>query len=452
MGILPCRLPCHDQSSHKFEKSDKHSFNSNNNNSNHQLHSESSVSSISSQPSLPSVPSLQISIQQQQHNLSRHQYDVVATLKAHSSYISALVLAGKFLYSASSDGTVGLWARDYVPNSLTTPYQSGNNLVVTTNSAVKSLVVCSDKLFTAHQDHKIRVWKIENDNDDNNSDNIYKCVATLPTFNDRFLTLFSAKNYVTVRRHKKRTWVHHNDAVSGLVVSDDGSLLYSASWDRTFKVWRVSDFKCLESVSNAHDDAVNAIALSSDGHVYTGSADKKIKAWFKPRGEKRHVLVATLEKHRSAVNALAVSGDGKVLYSGACDRSILVWEREYHGCGCGGVDCNSCSGGRQNGNYMVVVGALRGHNKAILCLAVVSDLVCSGSADCSVRVWRRGIDKSYACLAVLEGHRRPVKCLTLAFNGSCKSSENGGSDLGSSYLVYSGSLDCEIKVWKIWCS
>lgn len=437
MGILPCRLPCHIESSHK-EKSDKSHSNHHN-----QLYSESS---LSSQPSLPSVPSLQLHQQQkQQQNASKtgHQYDAVATLKSHSSYISSLVLAGKFLYSASSDGAIRLWARDHynsnssTSTSLATSYQSVNNsVVVTTDTAVKSIVVCGDKLFTAHQDHKIRAWKIENDNTNNNkNDNnsvSYKCIATLPTFNDRFGRLFSAKNYVTVRRHKKRTWVHHNDAVSALAVSDDGSLLYSASWDRTFKVWRASDFKCLESVHNAHDDAVNAIAVSRDGHVYTGSADRRIKAWLKPPGQKRHSLVATLEKHRSAVNALAVSGDGKVLYSGACDRSVLVWERSDRG-------------------NMEVVGAVRGHSKAILCLAVVADLVCSGSADCSVRVWRRsGIAKSYACLAVLEGHTRPVKCLTLAVNGGGGSSENGGSDSGSSYLVYSGGLDCEIKVWKIW--
>lgn len=69
---------------------------------------------------------------------------------------------------------------------------------------------------------------------------------------------------------------------------------------------------------------------------------------------------------------------------------------------------------------MVKVGALRGRTKAILCLAVVMDLTCSGSADETVRIWRRGTDKSYSCLAVLEGHRRPVKCLTAAVDGKLK--------------------------------
>ncbi|OMO68693.1 hypothetical protein COLO4_29489 [Corchorus olitorius] len=127
-----------------------------------------------------------------------------------------------------------------------------------------------------------------------------------------------------------------------------------------------------------------------------GSADKKIKVWRKHAGENKHLLVETLEKHKSAVNALALSDDGTILYSGACDRSILVWERE-----------NSVKEGGDR--HMVLVGALRGHNKAILCLAVVADLICSGSANRTVRIWRRGIDKSYSCLTLLEGHRKPVE-------------------------------------------
>jgi WD40 repeat protein len=91
---------------------------------------------------------------------------------------------------------------------------------------------------------------------------------------------------------------------------------------------------------------------------------------------------------------------------------------------------------------MEVVGKLRGHGNSKLCLAVVSDLVCSGSADRTVRVWR-GFDRNYSCLAVLEGHRGPVKCLTAAIDG-CNSTTSD-----EAYLVYSGGLDCDIKVWQV---
>ncbi|XP_042497196.1 protein JINGUBANG-like [Macadamia integrifolia] len=443
MGIVPCPLACH--TDNDFES------NANRRQQQQILHSELG-SSLSSQPSLPSVPSLTPQPSQRNHHHHHHHptppaaYHCISTLKGHSSYVFSLALAGKFLYSGSLDREIRSWPRhpplSNTPNPNLNSSSSNNNVVAVGNGAVKSLVFSGDKLFSAHQDHKIRVWHIDNINQDKN---MYKLLATLPTLSDRVLRLLLPNNHVQVRRHKKCTWVHHVDTISALALSRDGSLLYSVSWDRTFKVWRTSDFKCLESVSNAHDDAINALALSNDGYLYTGSADTKIKVWGKGmgkgkgelRGDKKHSLVATLEKHKSTVNALALTTDGSVLYSGACDRSIVVWEK----------DSSAAAGGSGGGEHMVVVGALRGHTKAILCLAVVSDLVCSGSADKTVRIWKRSVEKSYSCLAVLEGHSGPVKCLTAAVDRN--DSLITTSAYSTSYLVYSGSLDCDIRVWQI---
>ncbi|EOY20601.1 hypothetical protein QUC31_006940 [Theobroma cacao] len=383
---------------------------------------QSDSTSLWSQPSLPSVPSLTSQFHPQQYHLSNIRHHCLATLKGHTSYVSSLTFAGKFLYTGSSDKEIRLWKRNTTVDS-EPDYDNltNNNIIAVGKGAVKSLVVLADKLFSAHQDHKIRVWKISNEDPDNQK---YTRLATLPTLSDRATKLLLPKNHVQVRRHKTCTWVHHVDTVSALALSRDETLLYSVSWDRTLKIWRTSDFKCLESVSNAHDDAINAVALSDDGDVYTGSTDKKIKVWRRSSGEKTHSLVATLEKHNSGINSLAISPDGSTLYSGASDRSIVVWEKD---------------GG--DGNGMTVVGALRGHTKPILCLAVVSDLVCSGSADKTIRIWRRGVDTSYSCWAILEGHQGPVKCLAGAVD-RCNPSD-------TSYVIYSGSLDCDVKVWQI---
>ncbi|KAF2307083.1 hypothetical protein GH714_024744 [Hevea brasiliensis] len=279
------------------------------------------------------------------------------------------------------------------------------------SGSVKSISFCEGKIFTAHQDCKIRVWKLTPTKE-------HKLVTVLPTVNDRLRRLIFSKNYVKVRRHKKLLWIEHADAVTGLAANN--GLIYSVSWDRYLKIWRASDLRCLESIK-AHEDAINAVAVSADGTVYTGSADCKIRVWGKPLNEKRHVLIATLEKHKSAVNALALSDDGSLLFSGACDRSILVWERE------------------DSANHMAVTGALRGHGKAILSLINVSDLLLSGSADRTVRIWQQGHDGKYCCLTVLEGHHKPVKSLAAAWEG-------GSNGVVS---VYSGSLDGEIKTWQV---
>ncbi|CAN6578285.1 unnamed protein product [Malus baccata var. baccata] len=354
-----------------------------------------------SQPSFQSVPSLN-----SQNNFPTNTYHhCLTTLQGHNSYISSLTLAGNFIYTGLSDREIRSWRCNPLlefDNENTTHHD--HNMVAAGKGAVKSLAISGDKLFSAHQDHKIRVWKINSQEPD-----LQKCLrlATLPTLGDRASKLLMPKNHVHIRRHKKCTWVHHVDTVSALALSSDELLLYSVSWDRTLKVWSTTDFKCLESVRNAHDDAINAVTSSNDGYVYTGSADKRIKVWKKDFGEKKHFLVATLEKHNSGVNALALSSDGCVLYSGACDRSIVVWKK------------------KDGGGNMEVVGVLRGHTKSILCLAVVADLVCSGSAD-----------------KILEGHKGPVKCLTAAIDDHCSSSN-------SSCVIYSGGLDCDIKVWQL---
>ncbi|VVA16967.1 PREDICTED: JINGUBANG [Prunus dulcis] len=382
------------------------------------LHDQKDLSYISSQPSLQSVPSLA----SQSHNQSNPCHHCLTTLQGQNSYTSSLTLAGNFIYTGSSDGEIRSWRCNSLREVDSENPTLDHNMVAAGKGAVKSLAISGDKLFSAHQDHKIRVWKINTHHEQDRQ----KCsrLATLPTLGDRAAKLLMPNNHVQIRRHKKCTWVHHVDTVSALALSSDEQLLYSVSWDRTLKVWSTTDFKCLESVRNAHDDAINAVTSSNDGDIYTGSADKRIKVWRKDLGEKKHSLVATLEKHNSGVNALALSRDGCVLFSGACDRSIVVWEK------------------KEGEAHMEVVGALRGHTKSILCLAVVSDLVCSGSADKSIRIWR-GVDRSYTCLAVLEGHNGPVKCLTATVDDDHCSSSN------MSCIIYSGSLDCDIKIWQV---
>lgn len=87
---------------------------------------------------------------------------------------------------------------------------------------------------------------------------------------------------------------------------------------------------------------------------------------------------------------------------------------------------------------------------AVLCLAVAGRLVVSGSADKTLCVWRRekgsaGGVGGHTKLAALKGHTGPVKCLAME-------EEDAGPDgrpQGPRYVVYSGSLDQSVKVWRI---
>ena len=244
----------------------------------------------------------------------------------------------------------------------------------------------------------------------------------MPTFKHLLRSSMNPSNYVEVRRHRNALWIRHGDAVSSLSLNEDQGLLYSGSWDKTFKVWRIADGKCVESVK-AHDDAVNAIIAGFDGLVFSGSADGTLKVWRRElKGkETRHFQVQTLLKQESAITAVAVNSSASVVYCGSSDGLVNFWEREKqlsHG------------------------GVLRGHKMAVLCLAAAGSLVFSGSADKTICVWRRE-EGVHICLSVLSGHTGPVKCLAVERDG-------GGPFMGNlRWIVYSGSLDKSVKVWRV---
>ncbi|KAI4374560.1 hypothetical protein MLD38_012541 [Melastoma candidum] len=345
-----------------------------------------------------------------------------------SSYISSLELVGDLLLAGSSselilsfDCSALVTEEAGVTSSLNASFSSSGKA-----GAVKSLAALPDQgiLFSAHQDRKIRVWRVRP------GDKSPSRIATMPTLADRTLGYLSPRRD-RVRRHVTSTWVCHADAISALALSVDGTLLYSVSWDRSMKIWRTSDFKCLESMANAHNDAINTIVASYSGEVYTGSSDGMIKQW-KKKDDNKHALAVTLESPCSAgVNALVMSRDESMLYSGGSDGVISSWRIDY-----GETELNS---------------TLTGHVSSVLCLGTAtSNLLVSGSADRTIRVWRSGCTNGrftkvmHTCVRVLEGHGGPVKCLVVGM-----ATDEGGADDATKVVIYTGGLDCDMKVWRV---
>ncbi|KAL3592069.1 hypothetical protein D5086_010709 [Populus alba] len=281
---------------------------------------------------------------------------------------------------------------------------------------IYSLATSGDLLYTGHQDGKIRVWKVSS-----KDPSVHKRVGTLPTMKDCIKNSMKTSNYFEVRRRKNSVWFRHYDAISCLSLSEDKTFLYSSSWDKTFKVWRISNSRCIESVI-AHDDAVNSIVAGYDGLVFTGSADGTVKVWRRELQGKgtKHFFSQTLLKQECAVTAVAVNPDTTVVYCGSSDGLVNFWGRE---------------------NHLSHGGVLRGHKLAVLCLITAGNLVLSGSADMGICVWRRmGID--HTCVSLLTGHNGPVKCLAAERDDESASS-------GRPWILYSGSLDKSVKMWRV---
>ncbi|CAH9122963.1 unnamed protein product [Cuscuta epithymum] len=221
-------------------------------------------------------------------------------------------------------------------------------------------------------------------------------------------------NYVQTRRHHKKLWIEHADSISCLAVHN--GYVYSGSWDKTLKVWRISDLKCLESIK-AHEDAINGL-VAVEGSVYSASADGKIKVW-KREGKNRHSLNGVLEGHKEvSFNAVVVSGN--VVYGACSDGYLMGWTL---------------------GNKRVC--EVKGHEMSVLSLCVMGDFFCSGSADKSIGIWKMGVDGGLFKVGVIKGHEGGVRCLQAS--PVC---------VGGGFMLYSGSLDRSLRVWWVpnYCS
>ncbi|XP_058069205.1 protein JINGUBANG-like [Magnolia sinica] len=331
---------------------------------------------------------------------------LIGSLVREEGHIYSLAASGELLYTGSDSKNIRVWKNMKEFSG----FKANSGLV-------KAIVISGEKIFTGHQDGKVRVWKVSPKNP-----SVHKRAGTLPKLKDFIKSSMNPNNYVKVRHRRNSIWIKHFDAVSCLSLDEDHGILYSGSWDKTLKVWRIADSKCLESIS-AHDDAVNSVVAGFDGFVFTGSADGTVKVWKREMAGKvtKHTLSQTLLKQECAVTVVVVNPTASIVYCGSSDGLVNFWER--------GV------------KHLTHGGVLRGHKLAVLCLAAAGNLVFSGSADKTICVWKRD-GGTHTCLSVLNGHTGPVKCLAVEEDGDSTADDRR-------WIVYSGSLDKSVKVWKV---
>ena len=117
------------------------------------------------------------------------------------------------------------------------------------NETIYSLIVSAETLITAGKDAQIRAWKKEQDD--------WKVKQSVPA---------------------------HMNAIYALSLSHDGEFLLSASRDRSFKIWKASDFELLKVMDaskskDAHSRSVNYAQWLDDRRFITAGDDGQIKLW-----------------------------------------------------------------------------------------------------------------------------------------------------------------------------
>lgn len=243
----------------------------------------------------------------------------------------------------------------------------------------------------------------------------------------------------------------HSMSVTCIKWSANG-LIYSASQDRTVKVWRGNDGTLCRSL-DGHAHWINTLALSCDYIVKTGPFDPaKIRKRKSPidienanrnelaemaqkrydearngtedvlvsgsddftmflwHPESKKTPVARLTGHQQLINDVKFSPDMRYLASASFDKSIRLWD------------------GR-NGKF---IATLRAHVQRVYQLAWSADsrLLASASADSTCKVWSVANRK---LLCDLPGHADEVYVVDWSANGE---------------LVVSGGKDRILKIWR----
>uniref|UniRef100_A0A1B6CNS1 NLE domain-containing protein n=1 Tax=Clastoptera arizonana TaxID=38151 RepID=A0A1B6CNS1_9HEMI len=235
----------------------------------------------------------------------------------------------------------------------------------------------------------------------------------------------------------ERTLAGHSRSVTAVKWGGSG-LIYSASQDRSIKVWRAQDGVLCRTLEG-HAHWVNTLALSTDyilrtqalvqpsdnistsdqetlqqlarskynavvkdteEYLVSGSDDFTLFLW-KPEKDKK--LVARMTGHQQLINQVQFSPDSRIIASASFDKSIRLWDGK-------------------NGNYLAT---LRGHVQAVYMVAWSADsrLLVSGSADSTLKVWNiktKKLDQD------LPGHADEVFAVDWSPDGSRVAS--GGKD------------------------
>jgi WD40 repeat protein len=108
--------------------------------------------------------------------------------------------------------------------------------------------------------------------------------------------------------------------VTAVTFSPDGSLIATASEDRTARIWEIASGDQLRELSG-HSSEVNAVAFSPDGSlIATASEDHTARIWHALKG-----TLTVLRGHTSGVTDVAFSPDGSLIATASSDTTVRIW-------------------------------------------------------------------------------------------------------------------------------
>ncbi|MEO1992315.1 MAG: c-type cytochrome domain-containing protein, partial [Pirellulales bacterium] len=118
------------------------------------------------------------------------------------------------------------------------------------------------------------------------------------------------------------TLADHSDLLYDAEFSPDGSLLATAGYDRSLKVWNVADGSLFWE-NTIHNAAIFDLEWHPSGEILaSASADETVKIWRTSDG----IRLDTLSQPQGEVLCLQFSNDGQRLFAAGQDKRIYAWK------------------------------------------------------------------------------------------------------------------------------
>ena len=241
----------------------------------------------------------------------------IKSLPGHTDQVLYLDVSrdGKYIASASKDGTVKIWS----PKS----DKSLQTLVIpdATKRTINQLSFSPDSkmIALASEDGTVKLWNIDGILPYKILQSGGRSVSFSP--DSKRIVSGDSDGIVKLWQDGKLLWTKaHKQRIHQVSFSPDGKLIASASEDGTVKLWNLQG--TLIHTLEGHSKEVLSLNFSPDSKtIASASADKTVKLWDLRDGK----LIKTILAHQDAVKSVSFSPDGKMIASGSFDTNVKLW-------------------------------------------------------------------------------------------------------------------------------